>query len=122
VPNGTYQLSVFARRVATGSFDLISTRTITVTGYSPPILVIDEPAAGASVPQPFVVRGWSIDPAASTGTGVDQVHVYAYPSGSNTPALGVVATYGTPRPDIANIYGSQFTNSGYTATLQEPSI
>ena len=44
-------------RTATGAFDVIVSRTIAVTGYVAPALIMDQPSAGASVSQPFVVRG-----------------------------------------------------------------
>ena len=46
-------------------------------------IVVDGPAANAIVAAPFVVTGWALDGVASTGTGIDTVHVWAKPvSGS----------------------------------------
>jgi hypothetical protein len=43
-------------------------------------LVIDTPRAGASLPQPFTVAGWAIDPnGPANGAGIDTLHVWAYP-------------------------------------------
>jgi uncharacterized repeat protein (TIGR03803 family) len=80
-----------------------------------PHLVLDvAPTVGHS----FAVGGWAIDRAAVSSTGVDAVHVYAYPNpGSATPPVFLgVATYGAPRPDIGGRYGPRFTNSGFTLT------
>ena len=44
-------------------------------------------------------------------------YVYLFASGSSTPLTGQIATYGTSRPDVGGIYGSRFTNSGYTTTF-----
>jgi len=77
--------------------------------------VIDVPAAGATVGTSFVVSGWAIDPLASTGTGIDSIHVWAYRRDINAPPqfLGIPAT-GILRADVAAIYGPQFGPSGYS--------
>ena len=74
---------------------------------------IDAPANGATLPRPFTVSGWAINRNATSGTGVDAVHVYATPTGGSAVFLGV-ATYGSARSDIGALYGSQFTNSGWS--------
>ena len=81
-----------------------------------PLMAIESPASGASVLQPFTLSGWGIDRNAATGTGVDAVHVYATPSGGSAQAVGV-ASYGAPRSDIATLYGSRFTNSGFSLSI-----
>jgi hypothetical protein len=75
---------------------------------------IESPVAG-SAGQPFTVRGFAVDGAATSGTGVDVVHVYAY-SSAGTPTFLGAATYGLARPDIAAQYGAQFSASGFTLT------
>ena len=52
-----------------------------------PVMAIESPTAGA-VGQPVSVRGWAIDTAALSGTGVDAVHVYATPTGGAAIFLG----------------------------------
>ncbi|MCH8000012.1 MAG: N-acetylmuramoyl-L-alanine amidase, partial [Chloroflexi bacterium] len=80
---------------------------------------LDAPAEGSTVRQPFLVAGWAIDQAVTSGTGVDAVHVYAYPtdaSGTPTgaaPAFLGAASLGESRGDVAAVFGEQFTNSGY---------
>jgi hypothetical protein len=76
-------------------------------------ITIDAPAAGSSVTAPFNVQGWAVNPAAASGSGVASVHLYLGPTGSAQSFLGV-ATYGTSRPDVGAIFGSQFNNSGFT--------
>ena len=63
----------------------------------------------------FGVMGWAIDRSAPAGTGVDTLHVYAFPDpGSGRPPMFLgVATVGVSRPDVAAIYGSQFEGGGY---------
>jgi hypothetical protein len=77
------------------------------------LLAIDMP--GAEVPRNFVVSGWAIDPAAVTGSGVDAVHVWAFPVAGGAPQfVGVAAP--TLRPDVAGIFGPQFAGAGFLLT------
>jgi hypothetical protein len=43
----------------------------------------DIPANHATVGQPFTIAGWAIDLAAASGTGVNTVHIWAYPPGQD---------------------------------------
>ena len=65
----------------------------------------------------IVVAGWAADLDAGIGTGVDTLHVWAYPAGGGNPIFAGVADYGGARPDVAAIYGEQFRNSGYGLTI-----
>ena len=84
-----------------------------------PAMAIDVPASGAAAGQPLVVRGWAIDTAVTSGTGIDAVHVYATPAGGAPVFLGA-AEYGTSRPDVAQTYGTQFAASGFS--LRAPMV
>ena len=73
-----------------------------------PQVTIDIPPALADVTQPFMVAGWALDGNASLGTGVDGLHVWAYPviSCGGTPCHGAPLFVGTAatggrRPDVA---------------------
>jgi hypothetical protein len=83
---------------------------------SDPAMALDSPAAGATVPLTFALSGWAIDRGAVSGTGVDAVHVWAFPS-SGSPVFVGVAAYGGPRSDVGGIFGPAFTNSGYALTI-----
>src|SRR5690606_21142457 len=85
-----------------------------VTGA--PTHKLETPANGAGVTSPVTVSGWAIDTAATSGTGVNAVHVWTYPDvGTGAPAEFVnAATYGGNRADVAATYGEQFRYSGYT--------
>jgi hypothetical protein len=72
--------------------------------------------SGSTVTQPFVLRGFALDKAASTGTGVDTVEIRAYPVGGGTPVMLGTATYGLARSDVAATYGARFANSGFEFT------
>lgn len=82
-----------------------------------PVTVLESPLDDATVDPPFVVSGYAVDLDAGAGTGVDYVHIYAYPitdDGFADPVFLGVATYGGSRPDVAALYGAQFENSGFT--------
>jgi hypothetical protein len=82
------------------------------------LVTIESPIAGAAG-QPVTVSGWAVDGTAASGTGIDAVHVYAYPAAGSPAFLGA-ATYGGSRPDIGASLGSRFTASGFTITA--PSV
>jgi streptogramin lyase len=105
-----YRLDVFARSTVTGTFNNVRSVTITVSVTG--VMNIDTPASGAVAVQPFLFGGWALDTAAASGTGVDAVHVYAFPTAGSPTFLGA-ATYGGARPDIGAVFGAQFTNSGF---------
>ena len=116
---GAYLLGVYARSTVTGTFSIV--RTLHFTVSATPLMSIDTPAAEATITTPtFNVAGWSIDRAvestAQSGTGVDTLHVYAYPNpgSGQAPIFLGVATVGFARPDVAAVYGSRYANAGYT--------
>jgi len=81
-----------------------------------PAMSLDRPLANSSSGTNVTVSGWAADLGASTGTGANAVHVYAFPTGGGSP-IGVPATYGLPRPDVGAAFGSRFTNSGFQAVM-----
>jgi hypothetical protein len=114
LPAGYYHLVIFAHSTVSGAWN----QAHRVIRVPTPLMNLETPLEGATVQQPFPVAGWAIDQAAAVGTGVNAVHIYAYPSDasgniSGPPALGLAATYGLSRPDVGAAFGSQFTNSGY---------
>jgi subtilisin len=118
VPPGNYTVVAYARNTVNGRFSqaAVSER---ITIRANPLLWIDTPASDTSVAQPFQIGGWAIDLAAASGTGIDQVHITAYPnpgSGAAPIALGNAA-YGLPRSDLAGVYGAQFTNGGFNLAV-----
>jgi CSLREA domain-containing protein len=74
--------------------------------------VIDTPQPGEVGPS-FVVAGWAIDQAATKGTGIDTVHVWAYPTTGAPPIFLGEAPYGDRRPDIGALFGEQFAGAAY---------
>jgi len=98
-----------------GNSGQVST-TVAATAPSQSALNVDKPAAGAILPSDTLLSGWALDRAATSGTGIDAVHVYAYPnpgSGARPVFLGV-ASYGGVRSDVGAAYGARFTNSGFS--------
>jgi hypothetical protein len=63
-----------------------------------------------------LLGGWAIDATSPSGTGVDTVHVYAV-NAAGTPFF-CGASYGGARGDVGAVYGSRFTNSGYTIAVR----
>jgi hypothetical protein len=114
LPNGQYQLRVFAHDVLTDTFPIARLVDVTVIDpISSPAMAVDAPATGASLGQPFSIAGWAIDRGAASGTGVDAVHVWAYPVAGGSPIFLGAATLGISRPDVGAAFGDQFTPSGY---------
>lgn len=112
LPPGVYQLWLFGWVDALGTFGIA--RTLDVTIVSSTLLAIDRPANFSTVNQPFHLAGWSIDTSAPSGTGVDTIHVWAYPITGGPPVFVGVPALGGGRPDVAAAFGSsRFTPSGY---------
>ena len=80
-------------------------------------VAIDTPANGATVSNGFSVAGWAVDLSSASGTGVNSVLAYAYPTGGGAGIYLGSAAYGAARPDVGSTFGSRFTNSGYSMTV-----
>jgi hypothetical protein len=75
---------------------------------------LDVPSTGASVQGNFAVSGWALDLSASSGSGVDTVHVWAQSVSSGEWSFLGAASMGVSRPDVAAAFQSQqFASSGY---------
>ncbi len=118
---GTYDVAVVAHSTVSGSSIAAPLVRVTVRQVAP-VVFVDQPTASASLSTPFSISGWTIDRFATADSGVDAVHVWAYPVGGG-PAVWVgAATSGISRPDVANAYGSQFAASGFAlASVTLPS-
>jgi hypothetical protein len=81
-------------------------------------MMIDTPASGADVHGPFVVAGWALDLAGVEGSGVDTVHLWAYPVGGGAPIWLGVAEYGDSRPDVGALYGTTFMKAAYSLRVE----
>jgi N-acetylneuraminic acid mutarotase len=115
---GAYVLGVYGRSTVTGTFSVVKTIHFTVDATA--LMAVNPPVAESIITAPvFDVDGWSIDrtieSTALSGTGVDTLHVWAYPNpGSSAPPIFLgVATVGLSRPDVAALYGSRYGPSGF---------
>jgi hypothetical protein len=105
-----------------GSFDLdfVATKPgerrstwIRVVVGPPMRMAIDTPQPWSAVQQPFPVAGWALDLTASDGSGVDTVHVWAYPTDGSVPVFLGVAAIGDARADVGGVYGKQFEEASF---------
>jgi hypothetical protein len=71
------------------------------------------PTSQQQVDGSFLLAGWAIDLGASQGTGIDFLHVWAYPVGSDSAFFLGTTAYGGRRPDVAAVHGDQFADSGF---------
>ena len=86
------------------------------TAPPPAFVHVENPPNGGHVRQPFTITGYALDPGASNA-GINTIHVWAFSSTGQARFLGV-ATYGGTRPDVAALYGPQFTQTGYTIRVK----
>jgi hypothetical protein len=75
-------------------------------------MAVDVPGAGATVPSMFLIAGWA-GQAGGTDSGVDAIHVWAFPVGGGSPIFVGTATLGGARPDVAAVFGGAYANSGF---------
>ena len=114
LPPGTYDLVVYSRSTIAAAFNNAQAKRITVEApVSAPAMWVDMPSQNQNLSQNIRVAGWAIDTASPTNSGVDAVHVWAYPTDGSAPIPVGAATVGLPRPDVGAAYGARFTNSGF---------
>jgi phospholipase D-like protein len=117
---GPYDITAYGHSTVTGSFNVLGTVRVTV---SSPQLNIDGPGPGSSTARPFGMSGWAVDAGASSGAGIDAIHVWAFPVSGAPPLFVGVASYGWSRPDVASYLGSsQFTNSGWSLLVNSSNL
>jgi hypothetical protein len=119
LPPGAYDLVLFAHSTVSGTFNNVKGARVTVqAAASLPRMWIDTPSPNQTTSQNISVAGWAVDIGSATGTGVDTVHVWAYPTSGAAPIWVGVANYGNiQRPDVAAYAGgSRFTPSGFTVS------
>jgi hypothetical protein len=76
-------------------------------------VAIDAPRTLQTVSQPFALGGWAADLDAAEGTGIDTLHVWAYPLSGGPPVFLGAAIYGGARPDVAAVHGDRFGAAGF---------
>src|SRR5205807_239696 len=116
---GDYTLVAYARSTVSWTFAIAQMVNVHVEASA--IVVLDTPAAGATIGGAFNVGGWAADLSASSGGGVDVVQAYAYPldTGGSPIFLGQ-ASVNVARPDVASFAGPQFGQVGFN--LSAPAL
>jgi hypothetical protein len=115
---GLFTYTVCARSAIDNQYHASTTRTVRI---SSPLMNVDGPGQGATVPLTFAVGGWALDRGAAAGPGVDLVRIFQGATCSGTVLTD--ATLGGSRPDVQAAFGlsPSFANSGFTATITLPS-
>jgi hypothetical protein len=120
VAPGNYTIVAYMRSTVSGTFNASASATnVTVNNTnSNPVMLLDGPPNGAVRTRPFTISGWAVDTGAPSGTGINAIHIWAFPV-SGAPAFFVgVGTYGTSRPDVGTYLGdSRYNNSGFTFSV-----
>lgn len=117
---GTYDL-VFVRSINGQAIARKDVRVILApkgSGHRGAQIVIDTPRAEAVVDRSFLLAGWAVDLDAVTGTGIDTLHVWAYPVAGGDPVFVGVANHGGARPDVSALHGTRFRDAGFGITVQ----
>jgi hypothetical protein len=78
-----------------------------------PQLVVDIAPGPREDATDGIVAGWAADLDSTDGTGVQMIHAWAYPRGGGAPIFVADAAYGGARPDVAEVFGERFRDSGY---------
>ena len=84
-----------------------------------PLITIDVPGRDW-VPYIFDVAGWALDKSAMDGSGIDAVHVWAYPADGGAPTFVGAAGLGAARPDVAAAFGPQYGTAGFSLSALLP--
>ena len=102
----TQQTSAATGVNADGSYSSSGTKRVLIN--------IDNPKNGAGISGRLKIEGWALETSAQTCTGITAIHVYDGPANGAANFIGQ-ATYGLPRPDVANSLGGRagFVNSGF---------
>jgi hypothetical protein len=116
---GPYLIVAFSHSAVTGAFTAPRTATVTVAPVG--LIEIDGPAPeNVRLSATTSVVGWALDAASEGETGIDTIHVWAFPAAGGEPIFGGVGQYGLARPDVAAAFANPvYTNSGYFVPLRE---
>jgi hypothetical protein len=111
LPVGPWLIAVYGWVNAAQSFSVVGTVQVNVEPAG--LLAIDAPTALSDVSSPFLLGGWAVDLAASEGTGVDTIHVWAFAADGSVPPQFVGVPQFLDRPDVAAYLGDQYRHSGF---------
>ena len=120
IPPGGYTLVLFAFSTVTNTTEYDKPHYVPVTVAGGVITKVTTPAWGQVFGNHGIgmtVSGWAVDMSKPTGTGVDQVYVYAVKASTGTASLLGGASYGQVRPEVGVQLGDfRFNPSGFTLT------
>ncbi|HEX9366462.1 MAG TPA: hypothetical protein VF921_07535 [Vicinamibacterales bacterium] len=114
---GNYRLAVFARRTGASAFDIVKTVDVEIGDSTQRFMALDTPADEEVVGPSFTVAGWAVDLAAAAGSGVDTVHVWAYPQTGGDAIWVGAARYGQERADVAQLLGDRARFSSFSLAV-----
>ncbi len=107
---GGWTIAVYGWVNAMQGFGVVATVPVVIEPAG--IVAIDAPGNFSTVDSSFVIGGWAIDRAAPSGTGIDTIHIWAYPADGAAPVFLGVPSFGD-RPDVTAAFGAQFQGAGY---------
>jgi hypothetical protein len=117
---GTYDLAVYGRSTVAGAFNVVQVVRISVRA-SRPLMWVDTPANGSTAgPGAFSVSGWALDLGSATNSGIDAVHVWAFPPSGAPPIFFGAGALNGARSDVAAAFGAQYGGAGFTAVGSLP--
>lgn len=120
LPAGQYHIAAYAMSTVTGTFNNSKLATVTVTApQSIPRMAVDMPSNNSMGSRNIRVAGWALDLGSSSGTGVNAVHVWAYPANGSAPIFVGSATMNLTRTDVGAAFGaSRYSAAGFNLEKQ----
>jgi phospholipase D-like protein len=123
VPPGNYTITAYMHSTYTGTFVTAQSATNVTIQNSFPLGSLDNPRAGSALQRPFWMSGWAADTGATSGTGIDAIHIWAFPTKGGPAVFIGAASYGASRPDVGTYLGStQFRNSGWNLQVNSSNL
>jgi glucose/arabinose dehydrogenase len=107
---GNWTIAVYGWVYAAQGFSIVATVPVVIVPAG--MVAIDIPGNFSTVDSSFVIGGWAIDPAAPAGTGINTIHIWAFPADGAAPVFLGVPSFGD-RPDVTAAFGAQFQGAGY---------
>jgi glucose/arabinose dehydrogenase len=109
--SGDWLIAVYGWVNVSANFTVVNSVLVTVEAAG--LLAVDAPVAFSEVGSTFLLGGWAIDLGASSGTGVDTIHVWAFAADGSVPPRFVGVPQFVERPDVGAYFGQQFRFAGY---------
>jgi len=120
---GNYTISAYMHSSYTGTFIGAQSAANVTIQNSLTVGSVDTPKSASAVLRPFAMAGWAADTGATSGTGVDMVHLWAFPTRGGPQIFLGAASYGASRPDVgANLGSSRFNNTGWNLSVSSSNL